>query len=124
MSSKVCKVGHEYTPGEGCPTCKTVRRKDYNSAWHKANPKDRQQYKDYRRAWRYGLSPEQYQSMVDAQKGICCLCEVRPIQVIDHCHKTGKARGLLCRQCNAGIGLLSDSQELLEKAAKYVTLRN
>jgi hypothetical protein len=52
--------------------------------------------------------------------GPCAICgEVRGLYK-DHCHATGRRRGMLCIRCNTGIGQLQDSPELLEKAAAYI----
>lgn len=73
---------------------------------------------------RYGIDYWEYQRLLGKQ-GLCCaICgtfhdEHAPLGV-DHSHKTGAVRGLLCRNCNAGIGLLQDSPEILTKAAAYI----
>jgi hypothetical protein len=72
------------------------------------------------------LSFEEYLVMVSRQKGVCAICKKinkngRAL-AIDHCHKTGKVRGLLCGKCNIGIGLLDDDIKLLQKATKYLKL--
>lgn len=62
---------------------------------------------------KYGISREEL--------GNCCeICHKEEDLVIDHCHTTGKVRGLLCRQCNAGIGLLKDNIELIKRAWEYL----
>ncbi len=69
---------------------------------------------------------EQYFKMLVEQKGCCAICkkgETHPEQTflsIDHCHKTGKVRGLLCSKCNAGIGFLQDSPINAFEAYKYL----
>lgn len=80
---------------------------------------------------RYGISEEIFTEMYNSQEGRCCICDkglgnmfldvngLRP--VVDHCHKTGKVRGLLCNTCNSGIGMLEDSPKLLMKALKYLS---
>ena len=78
---------------------------------------------------KFGLTLEDYQGMMDKQNGLCAICErpetairlgkVLPLAV-DHCHRTGENRGLLCTACNIGIGSLQDDPELLRKAAEYV----
>ena len=77
-------------------------------------------------AWRmkflYGLSEEQYDNMFESQGRVCKICkksQTRRLSV-DHDHTTGKVRGLLCTNCNTGIGLLMDSPELLREAANYL----
>lgn len=60
-----------------------------------------------------------------AEPEVCEICGNRPDVFhlcVDHCHKTGKFRGWLCRSCNLGLGNLKDSTELLEKAAKYLRI--
>lgn len=72
---------------------------------------------------RYGLSMDDYESILAKQKGICAICGTppgkRPLSV-DHCHDTGAVRGLLCHACNTGIGFLKDNTDLLKKAIKYL----
>ncbi len=53
--------------------------------------------------------------------GVCEICSKQfEVLVLDHCHRTGQVRGWLCRNCNLGMGLLGDSQELLLQAAVYL----
>jgi hypothetical protein len=71
----------------------------------------------------YGLSLEDYNNMLISQKSVCAICE-RPSNYlklnVDHCHKTGKVRGLLCQKCNSALGLFQDDKDLCIKAAKYL----
>ena len=73
---------------------------------------------------KYGLSLEEYFSMIDQQGGICAVCSGPPVGhghlVVDHDHKTGTVRKLLCDKCNLGLGYFNDNPELMEKAAAYV----
>lgn len=70
----------------------------------------------------YGLTKEEFASRVAAQDGLCSLCARKPkgTLVIDHCHETGKIRGLLCPQCNTALGRLGDTIEGLERALRYL----
>lgn len=77
----------------------------------------------------FGLSLAQYHEMFDAQNGVCANClepehETRNGKVkwlaVDHCHGTGEVRGLLCHDCNRGIGCFRDNPDLLRKAADYL----
>lgn len=73
----------------------------------------------------YGLTEEEYDKMFQHQKGCCLICGLHQDNFkksfhIDHCHTTGKIRGLLCRNCNVGLGHFKDSIELLNKAIKYL----
>lgn len=73
---------------------------------------------------KYGITLEQYKEALIQQEGVCKICEGestgRGIFHVDHCHKTGKVRGLLCSKCNTGIGMLGDNPKLLMKAILYL----
>jgi hypothetical protein len=73
---------------------------------------------------KYGLSKEQYKAMLDAHDGLCDICR-DPIDVthLDHCHATGKVRGLLCSYCNHGLGQFKDSISRLLNAAEYLRVK-
>lgn len=81
---------------------------------------------NYHRARRLGISPEEVKRL--DQVSHCAICEVEfqlggrrwGKTAIDHDHKTGEIRGVLCHNCNTGIGKLQDSVELLEKAIIYL----
>lgn len=71
---------------------------------------------------RYGITLEEYKQILEAQDNGCCLCgrrDTKPLHV-DHDHKTGKVRGLLCSSCNMGLGLFGDDSNLLQKAINYL----
>lgn len=78
----------------------------------------------------YGLTEQDYHDMFDKQKGKCLVCEKGLSNKfkktpgenvhVDHCHDTGKVRGLLCHKCNSGLGLFHDNPEFLEAAAEYI----
>jgi hypothetical protein len=73
---------------------------------------------------KYGITPEDWDRMYDDQLGRCAICLVTLAEVkkicVDHDHETEVVRGLLCSQCNVGIGYLRDSIENLERAIKYL----
>lgn len=71
---------------------------------------------------KYGMSLEEFNQMVKDQKGTCLICLKVPKKrlVIDHCHKTGKVRGLLCDPCNVALGFLEDNVEFLLRAVNYL----
>jgi len=72
----------------------------------------------------YGLTIYQVQKMKEAQGNRCAICGRFPAKdavfCVDHCHKTGKVRGLLCQDCNRALGLLRDNPETFMKAADYL----
>ncbi len=74
---------------------------------------------------KYGLTEGAYNEMFEKQDGKCAICESTPDSAlgkfsIDHCHSTGKIRGLLCSHCNKGLGYFRDSVANLQQAAKYL----
>lgn len=79
------------------------------------------------RARKYGLSPSLYEALLTSQDGKCALCAI-PFPVgpgrrstrIDHSHKTGNVRGLLCHRCNIMLGMAEDDISLLERAIAYL----
>lgn len=61
--------------------------------------------------------------MLEKQKGVCAICFLPPLEIrlaVDHCHKTGKIRGLLCTACNNALGCMLDSVYLLGSAIAYL----
>ena len=61
------------------------------------------------------------EKIYDKQKGKCPLClNFEEVLHVDHCHKSGKVRGLLCTRCNKGLGHHKDDVEILKKAIKYL----
>jgi hypothetical protein len=75
-----------------------------------------------RLAWNYGIDQAWIDKKIKEQNGRCAICLQPFIETphVDHCHETKKLRGLLCRTCNAGIGLLKDQFEIVERAAQYL----
>jgi hypothetical protein len=71
------------------------------------------------RAQRYGVGKKQWDILMDKQEGKCALCSKIP-EVVDHCHKEGIVRGLLCNGCNLKIEILAKDESFLYKAMKYV----
>lgn len=82
-------------------------------------------HKDLRLQRKYGITLEDYFEIIDRQDGQCAICstdisELDHTAHLDHCHETGRVRGVLCRRCNTGIGMLDDNADLLIKAAEYL----
>jgi len=73
----------------------------------------------------YKITPQEYEQMFISQCGGCAICGVKAESLsrslsVDHDHKTGNVRGLLCSRCNTGIGLLGDSVEIILLAMRYL----
>jgi hypothetical protein len=72
----------------------------------------------------YGLTVRQFHGIFDAQGRVCAICQTDDWgakgPVVDHCHSTGAVRGILCGNCNVGIGNLRDDPARLRAAADYL----
>ena len=83
------------------------------AAWRRQN---------WRLRTKYGITREELDALVLEQEGRCAICEQPMADArIDHDHRTGEVRGLLCHACNIGLGLFGDSPERLQGAAGYVS---
>jgi len=79
----------------------------------------------------FGISLEDFKQMLLEQKGVCAICGQPEIATykgklrhlsVDHDHKTGQIRSLLCNDCNSALGFFKDNIKVLKNAAKYLTL--
>ena len=108
-----------------CKDCQKDSVRRYKKKMGKAYYERERYYK-----WKatYGLSKEEYEEMLNEQDGKCAICESDVHLVdnngkrsaIDHCHNTGKVRGILCNNCNRGIGFLGDNSKVVKKALSYL----
>lgn len=92
-------------------------------AKYRAANKERSKSNELRR--QYGISLEQYNDLLLAQDGVCAICKEpekrqRYSLAVDHCHKTKKVRGLLCRVCNTAIGSLNDDIDRARRMVLYL----
>lgn len=94
-------------------------RQKYAREWHRRNPGKQH---GYHKLCLYGITSIQFKALTIAQQHRCAVCRKRKKLCVDHCHKTGVVRMLLCTQCNLALGHLYDDPKLLERAAKL--LRN
>lgn len=70
---------------------------------------------------KYGIPLSEYNRMASEQNSMCRICgEVGENLFVDHSHATGKVRGLLCNNCNAGLGMFRDNPEFLVSAISYL----
>lgn len=74
----------------------------------------------YRR--NYGITLADYKRQLARQCGLCAICQKHPDEVlrVDHCHTTGAVRGLLCNDCNLGLGRFYDQTDVMRKAITYL----
>lgn len=98
-------------------------RKSYSREWHVRN---KSRSRDNQLSRKYGLNQEDLDDLINQQENRCAICgdEFQETPNIDHCHETGKVRGLLCRTCNVGLGHFKDNLELLQSAIRYLEETN
>mgnify|MGYP000013335075 CR=1 FL=1 len=107
-----------FTYCRSCNNARTVKSPNYKLAVRKAQLKKN-----------YGITPEDYDLMFAKQQGVCAICsqpdnEKRQYLCVDHDHASGVVRGLLCHNCNIGLGKFQDDPNLLNKAIWYLGLTN
>jgi hypothetical protein len=109
-----------------CKICKQIaamkwreaNREQYNENQRKQHAKNYQR----NRLYRYDITPKQHADMLLRQKGLCAICQKPPTAkralATDHCHKTGRVRGLLCYKCNRDMNVV-DNPAHLAKLLEY-----
>ncbi|MFE2407116.1 endonuclease VII domain-containing protein [Kitasatospora sp. NPDC059408] len=94
-----------------------ARQRERYARWRKNNPRGNRKWQ---LEYFYGLSLERWDELVLAQEGRCAICN-RPAElVVDHCHRTGNVRELLCGTCNSGLGHFKDDPIRMRAAATYI----
>jgi len=112
-----------------CKECEKIASKKR----YKPKPKKKRQPYNKHKAlirmlkYRYNLTYDEYVELYNKQNGKCAICKTSKQLgsnsglLVDHCHKTNKVRGLLCNNCNSGIGKLQDDINILYSAIKYLS---
>jgi hypothetical protein len=100
-------------------------RRKVEAEWRRKNPDKVQQRNRKRKMGYYGLSVDDFDTLMESQNNCCAICKKTCITgrslSIDHDHNTNKVRGLLCNKCNQGLGFFNDSIDLLQGAMIYLT---
>jgi len=126
--------GHKY-----CPRCEEVKpatefgrnralksgltnycKPCHNSVMRENRIKHHGSIRNYHLKRRYGITEDDFERMLARQGGLCAICRVVPGTFVDHSHATGQVRGILCFNCNNGLGHFGDNLVLLELAALYL----
>jgi len=95
--------------------------KEYNQRKWRTSPKFRRKRFFQHIKRKYGLTPEDYNNLIKKQKSRCALCgKIRKL-ILDHDHKTGRVRGMLCRKCNMWLSVFDDKRKF-KKILKYVRI--
>lgn len=137
----VCKVEKEYSEyhrsgktkdgyGYRCILCDRAARVKYREE-NRSRFLQRTQETNW--MMRFGITRADYELMLSTQEYRCAICSSENPNgagststknrnfSVDHCHQTGKIRGLLCANCNRGLGLLGDTKEAVALALEYLT---
>lgn len=107
-----------------CKKCRNeTRRNSLTAKLYSEGYKEKQKENDLKR--RFNIDFQRYETMLIAQDFKCGICRTHQKDLdkslaVDHCHKTGAIRGLLCSKCNLSLGGFQDSVELLEEAIQYL----
>lgn len=110
-----------------CKNCQnTCNRNYYHKPQNKEkiSKKQKEYFKNKRLKDRYGITSKIWSEMFDEQKGKCAICgkhqeNLKISLCVDHNHKTGKVRGLLCQSCNAKLAIV-ENKKFLEFAIRYL----
>lgn len=134
-TEKVCKTCKEVKPlsefynnrsmpdglGFQCKPCNRVSNKKWRDKYPERHDRARRSSRFMKK---YGITLLEWEEMYKDQGGVCLLCGEIPTEkdqlVVDHCHTTGRVRGLIHRTCNNGIGFFGESEEKIMQAIVYL----
>ena len=125
------RYGARKTENPLCRKCDIERRNV-----ERQHPNSHIAKREARMKKKYGLEYGEYEKLWEESRGLCKLCgisltrperskgQVLSAACVDHCHTSGKIRGLICNGCNKGLGLFKDNIDLLQKAINYLKENN
>lgn len=105
-----------------------IKIREYQKLYRESN---KEKLRDAERQRKFGITKQKYAELFLSQNGVCAICEkpetatrkgVVKALAVDHCHETGKIRGLLCSDCNTGIGKLKEDRKILISAIRYLKM--
>lgn len=131
------KCSREYTKAryvskqrvvDKCKRCKTLLKGSHRVYCSRTCKSRAYNNRDRYLKTRFGITVEDYESILLKQDGKCAICRRPPnegrrnsfVLCVDHCHHSNRIRGLLCFRCNVAIGLLSDDPEMLKRTMAYL----
>jgi hypothetical protein len=132
MPNEACRNGHlslRYTNRGHCIACvQTIIRNGRSVGKYITDKDKRHVYNKEVKYKKYGLTKEEFDKLILEQNNKCKICHRefeahlsdRQVRHIDHCHKTGKVRGILCNPCNRGLGCFKDNIKFLHSAIDYL----
>lgn len=138
---KIDKDFSEYSPHpkgkdgirRTCKQCVALNSREYRNdparrkllaekarVYRASNPDYAKNYRRLQGLKKYGLTEDSFKELLEYQNGLCAICKMEPGTHVDHDHETGHVRGILCANCNTGIGMLKDDSIIVENASKYL----
>jgi hypothetical protein len=114
------KALDEFVRNAGMPSGRAPYCKPCHNVRGKASKDKVGGSRTYHLKRRYGITAQDADAMLAAQGGLCAICRAAPAAHVDHDHKTGAVRALLCFNCNGGLGQFKDDPAVLRAAADYV----
>ena len=124
---KRCPDCGQYKPLEQFPRNKRMRdgRHAYCKPCHNARGKETKERlyggnRHYHLKHRYGIGADEFDKLVRDQDGVCAICNKPDPEHVDHDHANGRVRGILCFNCNGGLGQFGDDPERLVRAQLYL----
>ena len=106
--------------------CLQLRKGSDSPAYKHGRSRTKEYELEYQMQKSYGIGIKEYDEILNGQNGVCAICSSPPPNNykkrlnVDHCHTTGKIRGLLCDACNRALGLFKDNQDIMNKAISYL----
>lgn len=111
---------HKTGRSSRCKLC----AKYFSKKWYEESDKYREIIRNSGLKHRFGITNEDYFEMLKDQNGVCCICKQPPEEGkyfhVDHCHVSSDVKGLLCKNCNHGLGNFKDNPSYLRNAIEYL----
>lgn len=141
MLCNKCKIRERLLTHSNCRECRNESKYNWRKRYPERRKEEQKRYRDrkkmgitypisepglltYREKYlqkEYGISEEDYNLMYSKQNGLCAIClQFQEVLYVDHSHNTEEIRGLLCRNCNLGIGFFRDNIDTLQRAILYL----
>jgi hypothetical protein len=129
---KIRKYQKEHPPSPEQIKKRNDKYREYNKKYAKKYAEqNKNKILNYQMKYKYNITTEEYNNLLKLQNNVCAICgkpetatnkgKIKLLSV-DHNHKTNKARGLLCSDCNTGLGKFKDNSIILLNAIRYIEI--
>lgn len=108
-----------------CRECDNARQREQREKRPNTERYSKERLKGYQLKASFGITYDEWAALMESRGWACEICK-RTVETsgrtlaVDHCHVTGKIRGILCQRCNCAIGLLMENSESLRNAINYL----